>query len=216
MKLTLFKLSSVPCLPLHCATYATLSSVVNFLSTYSDKKSSTTLQNNARSLSVIAELLVLRQYLHKKPNIQVAKDNQVRLRVGLGQTASQHHAQSPARCTSTSPPINRQCTNHRIAYPQTKKHPYSTTKKTVHHQHHYYHNTPVLHVTVTSYKPPYLCIMYIAKHTSLVTSNTYRTLTLISVHYTEYNCSLFVCAKVERNVKFLTKSRILPTLSYVA
>jgi len=46
VKLTLFKLSSVPYLPLHCATYATLSSVVNFLSTYSGKKSSTTLQNN--------------------------------------------------------------------------------------------------------------------------------------------------------------------------
>jgi len=32
--------------PMFTATYATLSSVVNFLSTYSDKKSSTTLQKN--------------------------------------------------------------------------------------------------------------------------------------------------------------------------
>jgi len=34
--------------------------------------------------------------------------------------------------------------------------------------------------------------MHIAKHTSSVTSNTYRALTLISVHYT-----LSICAKVE-------------------
>jgi len=60
----------------------------------------------------------------------------------------------PARYTRcNSPPINDHCTNHRIADPQTKIHTYSTTKKTIHHQHHRYHNTPVLHVTVTSYKP---------------------------------------------------------------
>jgi len=54
---------------------------------------------------------------------------------------------------SLYPPINRHCTTHRIADPQTNIHAYSTTKKTIHHQHHHYHNIPVLQVTVTSYKP---------------------------------------------------------------
>jgi len=79
----LFKLSSVPCVPVHYATYATLQSVVNFfiiiiishllhenksqiLSTFSDKNvlqylSNFTKQYRAvcpRGLSAIAELLV--------------------------------------------------------------------------------------------------------------------------------------------------------------
>ena len=64
-----------------------------------------------------------------------------------------HTAQSPAHCTHPS------TGNHRIVDLQTKIQTYSTTKnkqtnkQTIHHQHHHYHNTPVLHVTVTSYKP---------------------------------------------------------------
>jgi len=97
---------------------------------------------------------------------------------------------------SLYPPINRHCTNHCIADPQTKIHAYSTTKKQ------YTTNIiiiiiPLFYTSQSRHTNPYLCIMYIAKHTSLVTSNTYRTLTLISVHYTKYNSSLFVCAKVE-------------------
>ena len=83
---------------------------------------------------------------------------------------------SPVPC-SLYPPINGHCTNHRIADPQTKTQTYSTTKKKqkTNKQTNKQYTTniiiiiiPLFYTSQSRHTNPYLYIMHIAKHTSLV------------------------------------------------
>ena len=87
-----------------------------------------------------------------------------------------HTTQSPPRCTN--PPSNGHSTNHRIAATNENTHIAQPKKQhllfvtsaatvSIHHEHHHYHNT-LFYTSQSRHTNPYLCIMHIAKHTSLV------------------------------------------------
>ena len=84
----------------------------------------------------------------------------------------------PVPC-SLYPPINKHCTNHRIADPQTKIQTYSTTKKQTNKQYTTNIIIIIIHVTVTS--TPRLMIPTVTSYKPLPLHNAYSKTYIISL-----------------------------------
>ena len=109
-------------------------------------------KTTSRSLSAIAELLVLRQYLHKNITSEQRKTTRSDFDSDLDKLQAN---------TTPSPllvvPVHPSTVSVPITVLHTHKRKYmhiAQPKKTIHHQHHYYHNTPLLYTSQSPYTTP--------------------------------------------------------------